>query len=122
MRGAEAEKWGIEPTAENADIIVTDRIPAAAALYFGLGAERAARLPGHFGAFFVAPSEVGQVLPPLEAVLERPSPEMPTRARRWLDRGNSEYTRPEELFAFIPRALRTAHARREGLLLLTARG
>ncbi|WNG43898.1 hypothetical protein F0U60_07170 [Archangium minus] len=122
MRGTEAKKWGIEPTEENSGIIVTDRIPAAAALYFGLGAERAAQLPGHFGAFFVAPSDVGQVLPLLEAVLARPTPEMLSRARRWLDRGNNEYTQPEELFDFIPRALRTAHARHEGLLLLTTKG
>jgi len=67
-------------------------------------------------------SDVGQVLPLVEAVLERPTSEMLTRARRWLDRGNNEDTQPEELSAFIPRALRTAHARREGLLLLTARG
>jgi hypothetical protein len=122
MRGAEAEKWGIEPTAANASLVRTDRIPSAAALYFGLGAERAAQLPGHFGALFVAPTDVDQVLPPLETVLERPSPEMLTRARRWLDRGNNARVRPEDLFAFIPRALRTAHAGREGLLLLTARG
>jgi hypothetical protein len=122
MRGAEAEKWGIEFTADNASVVVTDRIPAAAALYFGLGAERAAQMPGHFGALFVAPSDVGQVLPPLEAVFERPSREMLSRARRWLDRGNNDDVRPEELFAFIPRALRTARTRHEGLLLLTARG
>jgi hypothetical protein len=121
-RGAEAESWGIEFTADNESVVVTDRIPAAAALYFGLGAERAARMPGHFGALFVAPSEVDQVLPLLETVLERPSPEMLTRARRWLDRGNNDFVRPEALFAFIPRALRAARARREGLLLLTARG
>ncbi|ATB34073.1 hypothetical protein [Melittangium boletus] len=68
-------------------------------------------------------SDIGQVLPLVEAVLERPTQEMLTRARRWLERGNNnEDTQPEELFAFIPRTLRTAHARREGLLLLTARG
>jgi hypothetical protein len=119
--GAEANEWGIEPTAENAGLVITNRIPAAAALYFGLGAERAARLPGHFGALFVAPSDVGQLLPALDAVLERPSPEMLTRARRWLG-GNNQDLRPEELFAFIPRSLRAAHTRGEGLLLLTARG
>ena len=91
-------------------------------MYFGLGAERAARLPGHFGALFVAPSDVGQLLPALDAVLERSSPEMLARARRWLSRGNNQDLRPEELFAFIPRALRTALARNEGLLVLTARG
>ncbi|PTL76634.1 hypothetical protein [Vitiosangium sp. GDMCC 1.1324] len=120
--GAEANDWGIEPTAENASLVITDRIPAAAALYFGLGAERAARMPGHFGALFAAPADVGQLLPVLDAVLERPSPEMLARARRWLARGNNQDLRPEELFAFIPRALRTAHTRGEGLLLLTARG
>ena len=87
-----------------------------------MGAEQAARLPGHFGALFVAPSDVGGLLPALEAVLERPSPEMCARARRWLKRGNNDSVRPEELFSFIPRALRTAQARREGVLLLTARG
>ena len=120
--GAKANDWGIEPTAENAGLVITDRLPAAAALYFGLGAERSACLPGHFGALFVAPSDVGQLLPALDTLLERPSPEMLARARRWLNRGNNERVRPEELFAFIPRALRTARARREGLLLLTARG
>jgi hypothetical protein len=89
---------------------ITDRIPATAALYFGLGAERAARLPGHFGVLFVAPGDVGQLLPALDAV------------RRGLARGNNERVRPEALFAFIPHTLRTAHARNEGLLLLTARG
>ncbi|WNG18454.1 hypothetical protein [Cystobacter fuscus] len=122
LRGVAPEEWGIELDWERASIIITDRIPAAAALYFGLGAERVARLPGHFGALFVAPSDVGQVLPLVDSVIETPSPEMLTRARRWLDRGNNEFTQPEGLFAFIPRALRTAHARHEGLLLLTARG
>ncbi|MFY0578240.1 hypothetical protein ACN28S_31520 [Cystobacter fuscus] len=122
LRGVAPEEWGIELDWERASIIITDRIPAAAALYFGLGAEQVARLPGHFGALFVAPSDVGQVLPLVDSVIETPSPEMLTRARRWLDRGNNEFTLPEELFAFIPRALRTAHARHEGLLLLTARG
>ncbi|MFY0567752.1 hypothetical protein ACN28E_28535 [Archangium lansingense] len=120
--GAEANAWGLKLTAENAGLVITDRIPAAAALHFGLGAELAARLPGHFGALFVAPSDVGQLLPALDAVLERPSPEMLARARCWLNRGNNERVRPEDLFSFIPRALRTAQARREGLLLLTARG
>jgi hypothetical protein len=91
-------------------------------LHYGLGAERAARLPGHFGALFVAPSDVGPLLRALDAVLERPSPEMLTRARSWLNRGNNDDVRPEALFSFIPRALQTAQARREGLLLLTARG
>ncbi len=107
---------------ENGGLIITDRIPAAAALHYGLGAEQAARLPGHFGALFVAPSDVGQLLPVLEAVLERPSPEMLARARSWLKRGNNESVHPEALFSFIPRALRTAQARREGVLLLTVRG
>jgi hypothetical protein len=120
--GAEANSWGIELNAEKGALIITDRIPAAAALHYGLGAERAARLPGHFGALFVAPSDVGQLLPALDAVLEHPSSEMLARARSWLKRGNNERVRPEALFSFIPRALRTAQARREGLLLLTARG
>jgi len=120
--GVEANPWGIEVTEENTDLVIGDRIPVAAALYFGLGAERAARMPGHFGALFVAPGDIGRVLPALESVLEGPSPEMLARTRRWLDRGNNQSTPPEELFAFIPRALRTARARNEGLLVLTARG
>jgi hypothetical protein len=120
--GAEANGWGIELNAENGGLIITDRIPAAAALHYGLGAEQAARLPGHFGALFVGPSDVGELLPALDAVLERPSPEMLARARSWLKRGNNDRVRPEALFSFIPRALRIAHARREGLLLLTAKG
>ena len=120
--GAEANGWGIQFNADNCNLIITDRIPAAAALYFGLGAEQSARLPGHFGALFVAPSEVGGLLPALDAVLERPSPERLARARRWLKCGNNHSVRPEALFSFIPRALRTAQARREGMLLLTARG
>ncbi len=119
--GAEANDWGIVPTAENASLIITDRIPAAAALYFGLGAERSARLPGHFGALFVAPNDVGQHLHSLEEVLDRPSLEMLARARCWLDRGNNQELHPEELFAFIPHALRKVQTRGEGLLLLTAR-
>ncbi len=122
MRGGEAEKWGIEPSEENAGVVVTDRIPASAALYFGLGAERVARMPGHFGALLVAPGDVGQVLPVVEELLQRPSQEMLARARRWLDRGNNDSTQPEELFAFIPRALRAAHAQREGVLVLTVWG
>ena len=121
MIGGEGMEWGIEPPHDSTSVVLTDRIPASAALFFGLGAERAARLPGHFGAFFVAPGDVGQVLPVAEEVLERPSQEMLARARRWLDRGNNEFTQPEDLFAFIPRALRIAHAQREGLLVLTAR-
>lgn len=119
--GPEANGSGIQLGADNGSLIITHRIPAAAALYFGLGAEQAARLPGHFGALFVAPSDVGGLLPALEAVLERPSPEMLTRAQRWLG-GNNTRVRPEALFSFIPRALRTAQARREGVLLLTAKG
>jgi hypothetical protein len=120
--GAEANSWGIELSAKNGGLLITDRIPAAAALHYGLGAEQAARLPGHFGALFVDPSEVGPLRPAVEAILERPSLEMIARARSWLDRGNNESVRPEALFSFIPRALRTAQARREGWLLLTARG
>jgi hypothetical protein len=120
--GAEANDWGIEFNADHGSLIITDRIPAAAALYFGLGAEQAARIPGHFGALFIAPSDVGELLPALDAVLESPSPEMLARARRWLKRGNNDRVRPEALFSFVPRALRTAQARREGLLLLTAKG
>ncbi|PTL74932.1 hypothetical protein [Vitiosangium sp. GDMCC 1.1324] len=119
--GAEANGWGIQLGADNGSLIITNRIPAAAALYFGLGAEQAARLPGHFGALFVAPSDVGGLLPALDAVLERPSPEMLARARRWLG-GNNTRVRPEALFSFIPHALRTAQARKEGVLLLTAKG
>ncbi|WP_434385681.1 hypothetical protein [Melittangium boletus] len=118
--GGEAEAWDFEFTEQN--VVVTDRIPASAALYFGLGEERAARIPGHFGALFVTPGEVGQVLSRVEGLFEKPTLEMRMRARRWLDRGNNDFTHPEELFAFIPRALRTSHARHEGLLLLTARG
>ncbi|WNG14562.1 hypothetical protein [Cystobacter fuscus] len=120
--GAEANGWGIEFNAENGGLIITDRIPAAAALYYGLGAEQAACLPGHFGAFFVAPSNISELLPALDAVLERPSPEMLARAQSWLKRGNNERVRPEALFSFVPRALRTAQVRREGVLLLTAKG
>jgi hypothetical protein len=120
--GAEANGWGIQLDADNGSLIITDRIPATTALYFGLGAEQAARLPGHFGALFVAPSDVGGLLPALDAVLGHPSPEMFARARRWLKRGNNNRVRPEALFSFIPRALRTAQARREGVLLLTAKG
>lgn len=53
--GVEANGWGIQLDADNGGLIITDRIPAAAALYFGLGAEQAARLPGHFGALFISP-------------------------------------------------------------------
>ncbi|PTL75429.1 hypothetical protein DAT35_54930 [Vitiosangium sp. GDMCC 1.1324] len=120
--GEKANLWGIEPTAENTSLVISDRIPAAAALYFGLGAKRAARMPGHFGALFAAPSDVGQLLSALEAVLEGPSPAMLVRTRRWLNRGNNQSISPEEVFAFIPSALRTAQARNEGLLVLTARG
>jgi len=120
--GAEANAWGIQLGADNGRLLMTDRIPAAAALYFGLGAEQAARLPGHFGALFVAPSDVGGHLPALDAVLEHPSPEMLARARRWLNGGNNTRVRPEALFSFIPSALRIAQARREGLLLLTVKG
>ncbi|QSQ26444.1 hypothetical protein JY651_16585 [Pyxidicoccus parkwayensis] len=122
MKGAETQSLGIEATAENAGVFVNDRVPASAALYFGLGAERAARLPGHFGALFVVPGEVAQVLASVEALLGQPSEEMRARAWRWLGRGNNDFSRLDELFEFIPRALRTAHARGEGMLLLTTRG
>jgi len=112
--GAKANLWGIEPTAENTSLVISDRIPAAAALYFGLGAKRAARMPGHFGALFAAPSDVGQLLSALESVLEGPSPEMLARTRRWLNRGNNQSISPEELFAFLPSALRIAQAGMKG--------
>jgi hypothetical protein len=120
--GPEANGWGIQLDEDNGSLLITDRVPAAAGLYFGLGAEQAARLPGHFGALFVAPSEVRGLLPALEAVLECPSPEMLARARRWLRGGNNTRVRPEEVFSFIPSALRQAEARKEGVLVLTARG
>ncbi|HEX8434522.1 hypothetical protein [Archangium sp.] len=120
--GTEAHGWGIQLDEDNGNLMITDRVPAPAALYFGLGAEKAAHLPGHFGALFVAPSDVGGLLPALEAVLERPSPEMLARARRWLRGGNNTRVRPEEVFDFIPHALRKAEARKEGVLVLTARG
>lgn len=119
--GTEAHGWGIQLDANNGSLIITNRIPAAAALYFGLGPEQAALLPGHFGALFVSPSDVGGLLPALDSVLGRPSPEMLSRARRWLG-GNNTRVRPEALFSFIPSALRMAQARKEGVLLLTAKG
>jgi len=103
-------------------VLIADRTPAAAALYFGLGPDRAERLPGHFGALFAAPGDVGPLLRTVTAVTDHPSSEMLERAQSWLARGNNQSTDPEELFAFIPRALRMAQARNEGLLVLTARG
>jgi hypothetical protein len=122
MTGAEYKEWGIEPTEENASVLIADRTPAAAALYFGLGPDRAERLPGHFGALFAAPSDVGERLRAVTALLDHPSSEMLECAQSWLARGNNQSTNPEDLFAFIPRALRMAQARNEGLLVLTARG
>lgn len=120
--GDAANGWGIQLGPNNGSLLLTDRVPAAAALFFGLGAEQAARLPGHFGALFAAPSEVGELLPELDALLEHPSPQMLTRARRWLKGGNNTSVHPKDVFSFIPSALRTAQARSEGMLLLTARG
>lgn len=119
--GTAANGWGIQLDEDHGTVMITDRVPAPAALYFGLGPAQAARLPGHFGALFVAPSDVSGLLPALEAVLERPSPEMLARARRWL-RGSNTTLVPEELFSFLPHALRKAEARKEGVLVLIARG
>jgi hypothetical protein len=99
---------------EQADVHVTRRTSALAALLYAIGPRRARLLPGFVGSFILAPDELAEALPDIRAacaVGDRGAVES-----RLADALADSATEPGEVFDALPRRAQWAVDRSMGLI------